>query len=159
MKYLIGAALLSVWAVTSKAEDIDPLAEYRWANRVLIAFANDERNPYAHSLERALAAARCELVDRDMVTGWILLKGNSRIGEATSSNEIDGLLRSGLGIRTGLPSAAGRGRMPNSRRLLVSRAFACALAAASSVSDSYSPVSILLVRSGCHCVELEAASG
>ncbi len=101
MKYLIGAALLSVWAVTSKAEDIDPLAEYRWANRVLIAFANDERNPYAHSLERALAAARCELVDRDMVTGWILLKGNSRIGEATSSNEIDGLLRSGLGIRPG----------------------------------------------------------
>lgn len=101
MKYLIAAAVLSMWNVTSEAEDIDPLAEYRWTNRVLVAFANDERNPHAHSLTRALAAARCELVDRDMVTGLILLKGTSRIGEVTISNEIDGLLRSRLGIQPG----------------------------------------------------------
>ena len=99
MKYLIAAAALSMWTVTSAAEEFNPLAEYRWANRVLIAFANDERNPHAHSLKRALTAAHCELVDRDMVTGWVLLKGASRVGEVTISNEIDGLLRSGLGIQ------------------------------------------------------------
>ncbi len=101
MKYLLVTAVLSMWTLSAGAEVNDPLAEYRWANRVLIAFANDALNPHAHSLERALVAARCELVDRDMVTGWILLKGNSRLGEVTVSNEIDGLLRSGLGIQPG----------------------------------------------------------
>lgn len=101
MKLMILAAVLSLWTAASSAGGVDPLAEYRWANRLLIAFANDQSNPNAHSLERALAAARCELVDRDMVTGVVLFKGSSRLGEATISTKTDSLLRSGLGIQPG----------------------------------------------------------
>lgn len=101
MKTLLTAAMLSVCAVASNAQPINPLAEHRWNHRVLIAFANDVADARAGSLETSLAEASCELGDRDIVVGWILSEGASRVGEVAVSDEIAASLRSGLGIEPG----------------------------------------------------------
>lgn len=102
MRYLIVAAMLSVCTVISSAQDMDPLAEHRWKHRLLIAFANDDADAHANALRTSLAAASCELEDREMVIGWVLSEGSSRLGEAAISDEIAGLLRSGLEIQPGV---------------------------------------------------------
>jgi len=101
MKYLAIAALLSVFTVTSSAQTTEPLAEHRWKHRLLIAFANASGDSRAAALRTSLAAAKCELDDRDLVIGWVLSEETSRIGEAAMSDESAGVLRSGLRIQPG----------------------------------------------------------
>ena len=95
------AGLLSACALASAADVSDPLQGHRWKHRVLIAFADDERAPQARELSASLSAAACELEDRDMVIGWILSDGRSRVGDIAVSGEVAGVLRSGLAIQTG----------------------------------------------------------
>ncbi|MDH3420436.1 MAG: DUF4174 domain-containing protein [Gammaproteobacteria bacterium] len=101
MKYPFIAAMLSACAVASNAEPMDPLGGHRWNHRVLIAFANDSADSRAGTLRTSLAEASCELGDRDIVIGWILSEGASRVGEVAVSDEIAASLRSGLGIQPG----------------------------------------------------------
>jgi hypothetical protein len=93
--------MLTLLAVASNAQVFDPITQHRWKHRVLIIVASNEADSRASSLETSLAAARCELEDRDMVIGWILSEGTSRVGEVTVSDADADLLRSGLGIQPG----------------------------------------------------------
>jgi hypothetical protein len=101
MKRLLPAAVLCAHAVSSGSAEIYPLANHRWNHRVLLVFANSEGDGDARVLGRALAASRCETEERDMVIGWIVQDGASRLGDAEISRETAGLLRESLEVAPG----------------------------------------------------------
>lgn len=85
-------------AQSSAGEQINPLAEYRWQNRLLLIFAGDSADPDVGKTRMALEASACELADRDMVIGWILERAESRIAAAGIDPTTAEALRSHLGV-------------------------------------------------------------
>lgn len=100
-KSLIFTILAFLVMQTSAAADANPLSEYRWKNRPLLIFATDADDPDAQRTRRALSASACELTDRDMVIGWILERGERRLGEAPLDSKAADELRSRLRMRQG----------------------------------------------------------
>ena len=79
----------------------DPLSQYRWKNRPLLIFGKDAENPDVRRTRELLQASICELTDRDMVIGWILDQGGSRLGPAPIDSRTADALRSRLRVREG----------------------------------------------------------
>ena len=100
-KFLLFTILAFLVMQTSAAADANPLSEFRWKNRPLLVFAADADDPDAQQTRRALGASACELRDRDMVIGWILERGEGRLGEAFLDAMSADALRSRLRIRQG----------------------------------------------------------
>jgi Domain of unknown function (DUF4174) len=83
------------------ADAASPLEEYRWHNRVLLIFADQESDEQARQARALLAAATCELDERDMVIGWLFSPDSNRLGRAALAADSAEQLRKGFGIRTG----------------------------------------------------------
>ena len=68
------------------AADNDPLRELRWENRVLLVFATSMADAEVTEMQTVADASRAELADRDLVFGWVLSEGDSRVdGQPVSS--------------------------------------------------------------------------
>ncbi|UCH47326.1 MAG: DUF4174 domain-containing protein [Betaproteobacteria bacterium] len=79
----------------------NPLSQYRWKNRPLLVFAEDADDRNTQETREALRASACELTDRDMVIGWILERGESRLGATPIDSRTANALRSHLQVREG----------------------------------------------------------
>lgn len=100
-KLLVFTIFVFLVMQTPAAADANPLSEFRWENRPLLIFATHADDPDVQQTRRALGAVACELNDRDMVIGWILERGESRLGEASIDSATAGAIRSRLRIRQG----------------------------------------------------------
>lgn len=69
------------------AAENDPLRELRWENRVLLVFATSMADAQIAEMQTIADASRAELADRDLVFGWVLSEGDSRLdGQPVSSD-------------------------------------------------------------------------
>ena len=100
LRHLVFSVFLFTLMQTSAGADTNPLTEYRWKNRLLVIFAENDSDPDVLATREALDASVCELADRDMVIGWILKRGQSRMGATGIDARTSVALRSRLGIRS-----------------------------------------------------------
>ena len=98
LKQFAVAALLSISMQTFSFADTSPLPDYRWKNRLLLIFATSESDPDVVTAREALAAAACDVTDRDLVIGWIWRDGQSSLDTRAMSEKSVRALRSRLGI-------------------------------------------------------------
>ncbi|UCD69768.1 MAG: DUF4174 domain-containing protein [Betaproteobacteria bacterium] len=91
------ALLMSMQTLTWAQSN--PLAQYRWKNRALLIFAEDAADSDVRQTRDALQTSACEVADRDIVIGWILSRGESRLDEARIDAGMADTLRSRLRVR------------------------------------------------------------
>jgi hypothetical protein len=84
---LAASALLSVGTAGLCAAEADPLEDYRWEKRVLLIFADSDKEPEIRSLDESLEASACAIADRDLIIGRILASGDSSLEGASISRE------------------------------------------------------------------------
>lgn len=101
LKNLLFILLVFLFMQSSAAAEANPLSEFRWKNRPLLIFAAGTDDPDARQTRAALQSSACELVDRDMVIGWIPERGERRLGETPINETAADALRSRLRIRKG----------------------------------------------------------
>ncbi|NIO41385.1 MAG: DUF4174 domain-containing protein [Burkholderiales bacterium] len=89
---------LVAWSPLSWSQS-DPLSKYRWDRRPLLVFAADAEDPSLKQLRVAIEAASCEIADRDMVIGFILDRGESRLDGASMSPAAAEAIRSSLRVK------------------------------------------------------------
>ena len=77
------------------------LADYRWKARILLLSAPDGDDPALRAQEEALAAARDDFIDRDMVLVKLLDNGVSTAGSRRLTSEDVATAREHLGIHAG----------------------------------------------------------
>ena len=95
------AILLLLWfgaTVTVNAADDDPLRELRWENRVLLVFATNMADAEVAEMRAIADASREDLVDRDLVFGWVLSDEESRLDGRPVSPEYAERLRGRAGF-------------------------------------------------------------
>ena len=101
MRSTLFTSMLGACTLISNADGVEALDAHRWTHRLLIAFVAEEAELETLSLNASLAAAACELEDRNMVIGWIVSEGVSRLGDVEISSDTAELLRDGFGIPSG----------------------------------------------------------
>jgi hypothetical protein len=84
---------LLFWSTGQGSEPVERLDELRWASRVLLVFAVDDQDPRVTAISESIREARCDVAERDLVFGRVLLTGESRIGENALSVEAAARLR------------------------------------------------------------------
>ncbi|NCF52846.1 DUF4174 domain-containing protein [Gammaproteobacteria bacterium] len=84
---------LLFWSTGQGSEPVEQLDELRWASRVLLVFAVDDQDPRVIAISESIREARCDVAERDLVFGRVLLTGESRIGENELSVEAAARLR------------------------------------------------------------------
>ena len=91
--------LLLLIGVSMDAEsaDEDPLRELRWTNRVLLIFAGDLSDADAQSMQSTTEERLDDLTERDLLLGWVLSNGQSRLGERSLSRSYAERLRARVG--------------------------------------------------------------
>lgn len=84
---------LLFWSTGQGSEPVERLDELRWASRMLLVFAVDDQDPRVTAISESIREARCDVAERDLVFGRVLLTGESRIGENALSVEAAARLR------------------------------------------------------------------
>ena len=84
--------------VTVSAADDDPLRELRWESRVLLVFATSMTDAKVAEMQAIADASREELVDRDLLFGWVLSDEESRLDGEPVSPEYAERLRDRAGF-------------------------------------------------------------
>ncbi|MEA5537333.1 DUF4174 domain-containing protein [Crocosphaera sp. XPORK-15E] len=82
-----------------KAEN-DPLAPYRWQNRLLLVFAPKVKDDRLVTIKQKLAEARCEFDSRDLLLGVLTTDAPNIVGNETLSAYDVAALRAKYGIKS-----------------------------------------------------------
>ena len=101
VKCLLFTVFIFVSMQTLTWAQSNPLLQYRWKNRPILIFGKDAEDPDVRRTRKVLEASACELADRDMVIGWIMEVGESRLGADRVDSRTAEALRSRLRIREG----------------------------------------------------------
>jgi len=95
--------LVSAFAAPGMAQEADPfdLKEFRWKNRVLVVFAEQESTPAYKNHLREIEALDEEFRDRDMVLISAFEDGKGMAAERTLPSEAVDRLREKFGVSPG----------------------------------------------------------
>lgn len=77
----------------------NPLASYRWQNRLLLVFVPRVEDQRLTAIKQTLKEVECEFKDRDLLLGVFTSNAPSRIGNALISSYDEAQLRSKYGIK------------------------------------------------------------
>ena len=78
----------------------DPLAPYRWQNRLLLVFVPQVSDGRLVYIRQALAEVECQFKDRDLLLGMFATDAPSRIGAESVSAYDVAALRAKFGIKS-----------------------------------------------------------
>lgn len=77
----------------------NPLASYRWQNRLLLVFVPKVEDQRLTAMQQTLKQLECEFKDRDLLLGVFTSNAPSRIGNDLISSYDEAQLRSKYGIK------------------------------------------------------------
>ncbi len=91
-------ALVSLGASGVNAAESDPIRELRWQSRVLLVFATSMSDAGVAAMRENIDSAKAEVVDRELVIGWVLGDGQSRLGDGELNDDYAAELRARAGV-------------------------------------------------------------
>ncbi|MDJ0842803.1 DUF4174 domain-containing protein [Crocosphaera sp.] len=77
----------------------NPLAPYRWQNRLLLVFVPDIEDERLTSMKQTFNQVECEFQDRDLLLGVFTRNATSRIGDDLISSYDQAELRAKYGVK------------------------------------------------------------
>ncbi|MGB5595596.1 MAG: DUF4174 domain-containing protein [Crocosphaera sp.] len=77
----------------------NPLASYRWQNRLLLVFVPQVNDARLTEIRQTLTEVECEFKDRDLLLGVFTSNAPSRIGNESISSYDEAQLRAKYGIK------------------------------------------------------------
>ena len=90
-----------VMVAQANGKDKFGLEDYRWKNRLILAFAPSPMDPSYKELEQEIAVQAEEINDRDILFFRILETGETQSGNSSVNALSDGYLRKKFSIRPG----------------------------------------------------------
>ncbi|MDJ0508736.1 MAG: DUF4174 domain-containing protein [Crocosphaera sp.] len=77
----------------------NPLASYRWQNRLLLVFVPKVEDQRLSTIQQTLKEVECEFKDRDLLLGVFTANAPSRIGNDLISSYDEAQLRANYGVK------------------------------------------------------------
>ncbi|MDJ0661090.1 MAG: DUF4174 domain-containing protein [Crocosphaera sp.] len=77
----------------------NPLASYRWQNRLLLVFVPEVEDERLTSVQQTFNQVECEFQDRDLLLGVLTRNATSRIGDDLISSYDEAQLRAKYGVK------------------------------------------------------------